>query len=387
MFLARIGGGEEGGDAVVSLQENTMDVLDQMGGRQIANVMHSMAQLPWVDAKRDRGLLEAMQRRATDSVEEFNPQDVANVLWALAVMGEKVDRGLLDAMQGRATATAGDFAPHAIANVLWALAVMGEGGSHVLIDRLAARVFEVRHQLTLENKSQLHLWLLSCELDLVSPLEPFSPEAGPSWTRSSQSGASLSGVVALVKQEMGEELLQAFSGQAMHDKAQGPSRTCNESQEEESRLQKEVAAVLRSSVWEVEIEEEYVDARSGYSIDVVVRRGSVSYERGTPAGSTGVGESLQGPAGDWAVEVDGPTHFLGDGRTPSGSTLLKRKQLSQVPSALNPQPSTLNPQPSTLNPQPSTLNPEAFGSWATRWWQCRSGSGMPWRARKRSGGI
>jgi hypothetical protein len=30
------------------------------------------------------------------------------------------------------------------------------------------------------------------------------------------------------------------------------------------------------------------------------------------------------------VEVDGPTHFLGDGRTPSGSTLLKRKQLGQL---------------------------------------------------------
>ena len=27
------------------------------------------------------------------------------------------------------------------------------------------------------------------------------------------------------------------------------------------------------------------------------------------------------------MEVDGPAHFLGDGRTPSGSTLLKRKQL------------------------------------------------------------
>jgi len=48
------------------------------------------------------------------------------------------------------------------------------------------------------------------------------------------------------------------------------------------------------------------------SIDVLVRRRSA-------AGST-----------EWAVEVEGPTHFLGDGRTPSGSTLLKRKQLGQL---------------------------------------------------------
>ena len=30
------------------------------------------------------------------------------------------------------------------------------------------------------------------------------------------------------------------------------------------------------------------------------------------------------------MEVDGPTHFLGDGRTPKGSTLLKRRQLGQL---------------------------------------------------------
>ena len=28
-----------------------------------------------------------------------------------------------------------------------------------------------------------------------------------------------------------------------------------------------------------------------------------------------------------AVEVDGPSHFLADGRTPSGATALKRRQL------------------------------------------------------------
>ena len=71
---------------------------------------------------------------------------------------------------------------------------------------------------------------------------------------------------------------------------------------------------------ELEIEEEYRDARSGYSIDVLVRRRSA-------AGST-----------EWAVEVDGPTHFLGDGRTPSGSTLLKRKQLGQLGYTVVPVP-------------------------------------------------
>ena len=88
----------------------------------------------------------------------------------------------------------------------------------------------------------------------------------------------------------------------------------------ESQLQREVAAVLMSVGLKVEIEEEYRDARSGYSIDVLVRRRS----------ATGSSE--------WAVEVDGPTHFLGDGRTPSGSTLLKRKQLGQLGYTVVPVP-------------------------------------------------
>jgi hypothetical protein len=240
----------------------------------------------------DRGLLEAMQRRATATAWEFKPQEVSNVLWALATMGVRADRGLLEAMQRRVTATAGEFKSQAVANVLWALTVMGEigldGTLDVIIDRLAARVLEVRDQLTLEAKLQLHQWLLSCELGVVS-------------------GDSLPSGVARVKQEMGEECLQAFSSQVTHD----------------SQLQREVVAVLRRSVSDVEIEEEHRDARSGYSIDVVVRRGSA-------AGITGGVEPPEKPAGDWAVEVDGPFHFLGDGRTPRGSTLLKRKQLGQL---------------------------------------------------------
>ena len=73
------------------------------------------------------------------------------------------------------------------------------------------------------------------------------------------------------------------------------------------------------------------DARSGYSIDILVRRGSAT-------GSTGGGDSPEALAGDWAVEVDGPFHFLGDGRTPSGSTLLKRKQLGQLGYTVVPVP-------------------------------------------------
>ena len=118
--LVRMGGGRGGGDVkevVEELQDRTRDVLSQMGGREITNVMHSMAKLHtsrWLDAKMDRGLLDAMQRRATATAGEFIPQNVANVLWALATMGERADRGLLEAMQRRATATAGGVTPQGV---------------------------------------------------------------------------------------------------------------------------------------------------------------------------------------------------------------------------------------------------------------------------------
>ena len=44
------------------------------------------------------------------------------------------------------------------------------------------------------------------------------------------------------------------------------------------------------------------------------------------------------PFAEWAVEVDGPFHFLRDGRTPSGSTLLKRKQLALLGYTVVPVP-------------------------------------------------
>jgi len=266
----------------------------------------------------DRVLLAAMQTRATAAAGVFTPQAVANLMWALATMGEKANRGLLQAMQTRATEMAGGFYPQSVANLLWALAVMGgdvlEGSLAILVDRFAARILELRDEFSEVHKSQLHQWLLSCELGLAS-------------------GASLPKGVARVKKEFGEACLQAFSGPVTR----------------ESQLQREVGAALKSAG--MEIEEEFHDARSAYTIDFLVRRRSGSFERkhGFSAEpvpvSAYVGSSknlkdlkVEEPTDVWAVEVDGPFHFLGDGRTPSGSTLLKRRLLGLLGYTVVPVP-------------------------------------------------
>ena len=72
-----------------------------------------------------------------------------------------------------------------------------------------------------------------------------------------------------------------------------------------SRTQREVSEALRALGASV-LEEERCQ-RSGYGLDAL-------------AGRLGIG-------GHVAVEVDGPSHFVGRSRLPTGATLLKRRQL------------------------------------------------------------
>jgi len=64
--------------------------------------------------------------------------------------------------------------------------------------------------------------------------------------------------------------------------------------------QANVAKQLRRLFPELKIEEEYEDARSAYIIDIRAERNVTGNESDTG--------SVAGRV--WAVEVDGPTHFL-----------------------------------------------------------------------------
>ena len=65
-------------------------------------------------------------------------------------------------------------------------------------------------------------------------------------------------------------------------------------------MQAGVAKQLRHLSPELKIEDEYEDARSAYSIDIRAERSGAGN-----APDTGTGEGRV-----WAVEVDGPSHFL-----------------------------------------------------------------------------
>ena len=69
--------------------------------------------------------------------------------------------------------------------------------------------------------------------------------------------------------------------------------------------------------------------RSGYSIDMLVHAGSVAegskFSRGTDEGRDMCGDWHD--AKRWAVEFDGPSHFLACDGSPTGATLIKRRHL------------------------------------------------------------
>jgi len=65
-------------------------------------------------------------------------------------------------------------------------------------------------------------------------------------------------------------------------------------------VQADVAKQLRWLFPTLKVEEEYEDPQSGYSIDIRAER----------SGAGNVSDGGSGAGRVWAVEVDGPTHFL-----------------------------------------------------------------------------
>jgi hypothetical protein len=87
-----------------------------------------------------------------------------------------------------------------------------------------------------------------------------------------------------------------------------------------SATQQQVSEILRQVGQSVE--DEARCPKSGYSIDMLVHVHEAPWEGRGAAGR-----------GAWAVEFDGPSHFLAS-RAPTGATLLKRRQLQLLGHAL-----------------------------------------------------
>ena len=179
-----------------------------------------------------------------------------------------------------------------VANILWAYATMGcrpgEGVLGALVSRLLAAGAGVP-TFSAEERRQLHQFFLSCSLD---------------WKEEVGGPAACSLVKA--REAFESECRLAFVVPDVSPSA--------------SQIQVSHAVRLHLGLL---VEDEYRCPRSGYAIDMLV---SDARPSAASAGAPGGGRS-------WAVEFDGPDHFLACG-SPKGGTLLKHRHLRQLGYAL-----------------------------------------------------
>jgi len=243
-------------------------------------------------------LFDATGREAAGRVRELNPQALANTAWAFATAGHATP-ALFDAIGREAAGRVRELNPQALSNTAWAFATAGHAAP-ALFDAIgreaAGRVREPNPQ-DLSNTA----WAFAVLDHLPSESSLFDQRFAHHCD-------------ALAHEFSSNNLRQLHQWRLWYASERACSDALPETalmarcdaafratEAQPSRLQRDVAKALASlgaSVQDEKVLEE------GYSLDLVVDCG---------------GEELI------AVEVDGPSHFVG--RVPTGAMLLKRRQL------------------------------------------------------------
>ena len=195
----------------------------------------------------------------------FNEQDLSNTAWAFAKAGISA-LGLFEAISAEALRRGLDcFNEQGLSNLAWAFAVTNPSFEELFgTMSFTTRCAQLQASFSLETLCQLHQWSLWRE------------ERGALWP------------------ELPASLRQACRNAFVEEEGRP------------SKLQSALAKEIRSQCGVARVDEEHRCERSGYSIDTLVTLND--------------GKKV-------AVEVDGPSHFVGRSHQPTGATLLKHRQL------------------------------------------------------------
>ena len=249
-------------------------------------------------------LLDAIAAASVPRLCDFNAQELANTAWAFATAGHAAS-ALLDAIAAAAVPRLRDFRPQNLANTAWAFAAAGHAAP-VLLDAIAAAaVPRLRDFIPQELANTAwafaaadhlapalfssHAFVQLCAERYLAPKDKTQLHQWQLWRE--ERGATWPPLPS----ELAQRCRAAFSSE------DGVA----------SKLQHDVVATLLAL--ELAPREE-VRTLQGYSLDAVV----LHAER------------------EVAIEVDGPSHFCG--RTPTGATALKRRQLRAAGWMLLPVP-------------------------------------------------
>ena len=306
---------------VVGLTAKALKLQDEFNPQDIANTLLAFATL---GRQPGDALVVALTAQALKVQDGFTPQNITNMLWAFATQGRQPADALVAGLTARALAVQGGFNPQDIANTLWAFAALGRQPKDALIAGLTARVLELQDDFNSKNIA-ITLWAV-CFLSIGSPdaacrlvcaLEPRIAALAAAPPSDIESQRQMHQFVVACDVDEGLRAGVPASVLALKE-TWGPTfhATFVGGHVIVSRSQHEVGQTLRGMhMW---VEDEVVCPRSGYSIDMWLHHSPVLQQSGKA--------SWQGDKDGWAVEFDGPTHFLAC-RAPTGATLIKRHHL------------------------------------------------------------
>ncbi len=247
----------------------------------------------------------------------FKAQEVTNTLWAYATIGREPGAAVMKELEGRAEAVAGTFKAQGMANTLWAGMMRElEGRAEAVAGTfnaqdVANKLWAVGGLALLCAPGQVRRWLQFLVhvlqlLQLVQRLATLGKAACFNTLQLCQVHQSF--VSCSVEPRLRMEAINDM---------RALKETCREAfvfaKAAPSATQQQVSETLRHMG--MLVEDEVRCPKSGYSIDMMV------HDSGR-----GMGGERSSSTGTWAVEFDGPSHFL-TSRAPTGATLLKRRHL------------------------------------------------------------
>jgi hypothetical protein len=299
--------GREPGARVMSELEGRAEAMaGTFNAQNVANTLWAYATM---GRQPGAGLMRVLEGRTEAIAGTLTAQDVANTLWAYATMGREPGAGLMRVLEGRTEAIAGTFNAQNVANTLWAYATMGrEPGARVM--RVLEGQTEAMAGTFNAQEVANALWAACVFYIFRAPQEEILLVHTTVFERLVSLGKTAFNTAQLsqLHQFFVWRSLEPRLGVEVINGMQSLKETCREafmgSRTAPSPTQQQVSETLRHMG--LSVEDEVRCPKSGYSIDMYVH------------------DSSRG--GVWAVEFDGPSHYLANG-APTGATLLKRRHL------------------------------------------------------------
>ena len=259
--------GELGGlsDRLAPVCEQSVRMLPELNARAVANVAHALAKVRLVGRGPWQHVWAALPEAVLRSLGDFDPQGLSNTAWAFATAGH-ASAELFNAISAEAVRRRlGGFNTQDLSNTAWAFAVFDPP--------LADELFGMASFTT--RCAHLETSFSRKELRQLHQWSLWRKERGARWPG--------------LPDSLRQACLDAFVAEEGRP----------------SLLQSDVVREIRSRG--ARVKEEHRCETSGYSLDALVTLND--------------GKQI-------AVEVDGPSHFVGSSQQPTGATMLKHRQLS-----------------------------------------------------------